>query len=123
MVAPWLGTHIATNNVGGWTDKVVGPSEIAWGPKYVTPRALTIPEIKEIVQAFADAAARAVKAGFDVIEIHGAHGYLLHQFLSPLSNKRTDNYGGSFENRIRLTIEVIDAIRAVIPETMPLFSR
>ena len=66
---------------------------------------------------------RAVKAGFDVIEIHNAHGYLLHNFISPVSNKRTDRYGGSFENRIRLTLEVVDAMRAAIPEDMPLFLR
>lgn len=76
-----------------------------------------------MVKAFVDGAKRAVQAGFDVIEIHNAHGYLLHEFVSPYSNKRTDRYGGSFENRTRLTLEVVDAVRAAIPETMPLFLR
>jgi len=87
------------------------------------PKELTTKHIARIVKAFADAAARAVKAGIDVIEIHNAHGYLLQSFLSPISNQRTDEYGGSFENRIRLTLEVVDAVRAVIPEDMPLFLR
>lgn len=76
-----------------------------------------------VIQAFADAAKRAVKAGVDVVEIHNAHGYLLHSFLSPVSNKRTDEYGGSFENRTRLTLEVVDAVRKAIPGDMPLFLR
>jgi 2,4-dienoyl-CoA reductase-like NADH-dependent reductase (Old Yellow Enzyme family) len=84
---------------------------------------LTIPQIKEVVKAFKDSAVRAVKAGFDVIELHGAHGYLGHEFISPFSNKRTDQYGGSFENRIRFLLEIIDEVRAVIPETTPLFLR
>ena len=75
------------------------------------------------MKAFTDAATRAVEAGYDVIEIHNAHGYLLHEFVSPVSNKRTDEYGGSFDNRIRFTLEVVDAVRAVIPERMPLFLR
>jgi len=123
MTAPWLGTHISTKEVGGWPDEVVAPSAIAWGPAYPTPKALTVEGIQRIVTAFADAAVRAVKAGVDVIEIHNAHGYLLHEFVSPISNKRTDQYGGSFENRTRFTVEVVDAIRAVIPESMPLFLR
>ncbi|KAH6906834.1 NADH:flavin oxidoreductase/NADH oxidase [Coprinopsis sp. MPI-PUGE-AT-0042] len=84
---------------------------------------LTQERIKQIVQSWADAAKRSIKAGFDVIEIHGAHGYLLSEFLSPQSNKRTDQYGGSFENRIRMMVEVVDAVRAVIPESTPLFVR
>lgn len=79
--------------------------------------------LHSVVQAFVSAARRAVKAGFDVIEIHNAHGYLLHQFFSPVTNKRTDSYGGNFDNRTRLTIDVVDAVRAVIPEDMPLFLR
>lgn len=122
-VAPWLGNHLATNAVGGWTDNVVAPSAIAWNEIHASPRALSVSEIQELVKAFAAGAKRAVEAGFDVVEIHNAHGYLLHQFLSPYSNKRTDHYGGSFENRVRLTLEVVDAIRAAIPETMPLFLR
>jgi 2,4-dienoyl-CoA reductase-like NADH-dependent reductase (Old Yellow Enzyme family) len=83
------------------------------------PRALSGDEIKELVRDFARAAERAVRAGFDAIELHAAHGYLLHQFLSPVSNHRTDSYGGSFENRGRLLLEVCDAVRAVIPDGMP----
>ena len=84
---------------------------------------MTLEGIQKVISAFVDAAKRAVIAGFDVIEIHNAHGYLLHNFISPVSNKRTDQYGGSFENRIRLTLEVVDAVRAAIPEDMPLFLR
>ena len=94
-----------------------------FGASYPQPKELTLEGIQRIVSAFADSAKRAVTAGFDVIEIHNAHGFLLHSFVSPISNKRTDQYGGSFENRIRLTLEVVDAVRAVIPEDMPLFLR
>ena len=85
--------------------------------------ALTLDDIAAIVDAFRDAARRALAAGFDVVEIHAAHGYLIHEFLSPLSNTRTDEYGGSFENRIRLCLEVVDAVRGVWPERLPLFVR
>ncbi len=105
---------------GGWEN--VAPSAIAYHG-YPTPRALEGQEIQVTVQAFADAARRAVSVGFDVLEIHAAHGYLLHQFLSPLSNQRTDEYGGSFENRTRLLLEVIAAVRAAVPDTLPLFVR
>lgn len=84
---------------------------------------MTIADIEEYKTAFVAAAKRAISAGVDVIEIHNAHGYLLHSFLSPVSNKRTDSYGGSFENRTRLTLEIVDAVRAAIPESMPLFLR
>lgn len=84
---------------------------------------MTIAQIEELVEAFKAASKRAVEAGVDTIEIHGAHGYLISEFLSPLSNRRTDRYGGSFENRIRLLLEVVAAVRSVIPETMPLFVR
>ena len=87
------------------------------------PRELDQAGLDAVVRAFAAAAGRALKAGFDFVEIHGAHGYLLHEFLSPLANHRTDAYGGSFENRIRLMIEVVDAVRAVWPEHLPLFVR
>ncbi|KAI0715866.1 FMN-linked oxidoreductase [Cerioporus squamosus] len=97
---------IADEVAGGWPDDVWGPSE---------PKALTREGIRRIVKAFVDAAKRSVRAGFDVIEIHGAHGYLLSSFLTPTSNKRTDEYGGSFENRIKFPLEVVDAIRGVIP--------
>jgi len=87
------------------------------------PRAMTAEEIEEVKGDWVSAAKRAVEAGFDVIEIHAAHGYLLHSFLSPATNKRTDRYGGSFFNRARLTLEVVEAVRAAIPEEMPLFVR
>lgn len=123
-VAPWIsGEATASEEAGGWPDNVWGPSPIAYEDSYPKPKGLTTEGIAKVVGAFADAAKRAVKAGFDVIEIHGAHGYLLHSFLSPISNKRKDDYGGSFENRIRLTLQVVDAIRAVIPVEMPLFFR
>ncbi|GAC1316758.1 MAG: NADH:flavin oxidoreductase/NADH oxidase [Collimonas sp.] len=106
---------------GGWqTD---GPSAIPFDASYTTPRALTADGIKSIVKAFADAAVRAHQAGFKVVEIHAAHGYLLHQFLSPISNHRTDQYGGAFENRARLVLEVAAAVRQVWPEQLPLLVR
>jgi 2,4-dienoyl-CoA reductase-like NADH-dependent reductase (Old Yellow Enzyme family) len=122
--APWLKSKRAVPvEHGGWPDNVWGPSAVRFDASDPQPRELTLEGIQRVVSAFADAAKRAVTAGFDVIEIHNAHGYLLHSFLSPVSNKRTDQYGGSFENRIRLTLEVVDAVRAVIPEDMPLFLR
>jgi 2,4-dienoyl-CoA reductase-like NADH-dependent reductase (Old Yellow Enzyme family) len=120
---PWAGAIVAEKEVGGWPDDVWGPSAIPFHETYCSVKELTQERIKQIVQSWADAARRAIKAGFDVIEIHGAHGYLLSEFLSPQSNKRTDQYGGSFENRIRLMVEVVDAVRAVIPESTPLFVR
>jgi 2,4-dienoyl-CoA reductase-like NADH-dependent reductase (Old Yellow Enzyme family) len=93
------------------------------GSGYWPPRQLSVAEIQDVVKAFADSARRAVQAGIDVIEIHGAHGYLIHQFLSPITNRRTDEYGGSFENRTRMLVEIIQAVRTVIPEGMPLFLR
>ncbi|GJE93199.1 FMN-linked oxidoreductase [Phanerochaete sordida] len=124
MVAPWLSLGAAAGPAqDGWPDAIFGPSAIAHGPGYYTPQELTKEGIARVRDAFVDAAKRAVAAGFDVVEIHTAHGYLLHEFMSPIANKRTDEYGGSFENRIRLHVEIIDAIRAVIPEDMPLFLR
>lgn len=129
-IAPWLRTDkeypisaVAAPEHGGWPDNVWAPSAIKFGEGFADPKAMTKEDIKALVQAFADAAKRAVQAGIDVIEIHGAHGYLLTEFLSPLTNKRTDEYGGSFENRTRLLFEIIKAIRGVIPDTMPLFLR
>ncbi|KAA8624416.1 NemA NADH:flavin oxidoreductase Old Yellow Enzyme family [Pyrenophora tritici-repentis] len=124
----------ADERADGWPSDVVGPmggQEWAWDGRaaedeesgYWAPRALTLGEIEELVRDWAAAAQRAVRAGVDVIEIHAAHGYLLHQFLSPVSNQRTDRYGGSFENRVRLLVEIITAIRGVIPEGMPLYLR
>jgi len=105
----------------GW--ETVAPSPIPYHPTERIPHVLTVEEIKEQVQNFKDATRRAVKAGFNVIEIHGAHGYLVHQFLSPLSNIRTDEYGGSFENRIRFLIEIVDAVNEELNENVALFVR
>jgi NADPH2 dehydrogenase len=105
----------------GW--ETLAPSPIPYHPTERIPHVLTVEEIKEQVRNFKEAAKRAVKAGFDVIEIHGAHGYLVHQFLSPLSNIRTDEYGGSFENRIRFLIEIIDAVNEELNENVALFVR
>ena len=106
---------------GGWP--AVAPSAVSFGEGYAQPHELSVTEIAEVVAAFVAAARRAVVAGFQAIELHAAHGYLLHQFLSPLSNQRTDAYGGSFENRTRLLREVVSAVRAVWPENLPLLIR
>jgi 2,4-dienoyl-CoA reductase-like NADH-dependent reductase (Old Yellow Enzyme family) len=100
----------------------VAPSPVAFG-RYEQPKELTLDEISALVRSFAAAAVRADRAGFDVIELHGAHGYLLHQFLSPLSNQRVDQYGGDLAGRSRLLFEVVDAVREVWPERKPLFVR
>ena len=122
--APWLdGSAITPKEAGGWPDNIWAPSAVPFIPANPQPKELTLEGIKNIVNAFAEAAKRAVAVGFDVIEVHSAHGYLLSSFLSPTSNKRTDKYGGSFENRIRFTVEVVDAIRAAIPKDTPLFVR
>ena len=123
-VAPWLNRGIAcAPEHGGWPDNVWAPSAIPYNDAFCKPKALDVDDIQQIIRAFAEASKRAVKAGVDVIAIQNAHGYLLHEFLSPITNKRTDDYGGSFENRIRLTVEVVDAIRAAIPSDMPIFLR
>ena len=121
VTEPWNGDHLVPVSDGGW--KTVGPSAIAFSNEKDTPIELTEAAIDKIVTAFKTAAARALQAGFKVLEIHGAHGYLINEFLSPLSNKRTDKYGGSFENRTRFLIEIIQAIRNVWPEDYPLFLR
>lgn len=118
---PWEGGGPLAPREGGW--EVVGPSPIAFAEDYPVPVPLDEEGIRGVVRAFRDAAARALAAGFQVLEIHAAHGYLLHQFLSPLSNRRADRYGGAFENRIRLLCEVVEAVRAVWPERLPLFLR
>ena len=121
--APWLDFGSGVGPIeNGWTN-VRAPTDEPFNDRFPKPIALTVPEIKEVVEAFVAGARRALKAGFDVIEIHNAHGYLLNEFISPAVNKRTDEYGGSFENRIRLTLEVVDAVRATIPDSMPLFLR
>lgn len=119
--SPWKGGEALSKEQGAWT--TLAPSAIPFKEAEPTPHEMTIEEIKQLVDYFKTAAQRAVKAGFKVMEIHAAHGYLLHEFYSPISNKRTDAYGGSFENRIRLTVEIADAIRSIIPQDYPLFVR
>ncbi|KAF9178807.1 hypothetical protein BGZ51_007453 [Haplosporangium sp. Z 767] len=109
-----------------WRDDVVAPSggeELKWDETFVTPRELSVEEIHQVVKAFGEAAKRAAKAGLDTVEIHGAHGYLIHNFLSPITNKRTDMYGGSLENRARILLEVIKEVRENFPKEKPIFLR
>src|SRR5258706_3967103 len=120
--APWAGHGTIPESEGGWKN-VVAPSALAFSEGYPMPRALSIDGIQNIVSAFAAAARRTCEAGFRVIEIHAAHGYLIHEFLSPLSNQRTDAYGGSFENRTRILREIVAAGRGSWPEGAPLFVR
>jgi 2,4-dienoyl-CoA reductase-like NADH-dependent reductase (Old Yellow Enzyme family) len=120
--APWRGGKPLTPEQGGWRP-IYAPSAIAFSEESILPEALDENGLRRVVQAFADSARRALDAGFEVIELHGAHGYLLNSFLSPLSNQRTDKYGGSFENRTRLAREIVEAVRKVWPERLPLFLR
>ena len=108
---PWDGSGSVAEADGGW--QTVAPSALAFG-HYAAPRALSVEEIQDVVRAFAAAATRSLSAGFEVVEIHAAHGYLIHQFLSPLSNQRDDAYGGDFAGRTRLLLEVVEAVRAVV---------
>ncbi|MFA6062488.1 MAG: NADH:flavin oxidoreductase/NADH oxidase [Gallionella sp.] len=117
----WQAQHTLAASEGGWS--VVAPSAIPFGSGYATPAELDLDGIRAVIAHFVAAAQRALQAGFDTVEIHAAHGYLLHQFLSPLSNHRTDAYGGSFENRIRLVREVVEAVRRVWPDRLPLLIR
>lgn len=117
---PWEGRGPVADADGGW--EPVAPSAVAF-PGLRDPRELRSEEIGGVVEDFARAAARSVAVGFDVLEVHAAHGYLLHQFLSPLSNRRTDEYGGSFENRARLLVEVVEAIKLAVPDSTPLVVR
>jgi 2,4-dienoyl-CoA reductase-like NADH-dependent reductase (Old Yellow Enzyme family) len=118
---PWDGGKVIAENDGGWTP--VAPSAIAFAGTYATPREMSLDELRALPAAFVAAARRALEAGFQVIELHAAHGYLFHEFLSPLCNLRTDEYGGSFEHRTRLLRETVSAVRAVLPAGMPLFVR
>ncbi len=120
--APWSGgKQLKSAAEGGW--ETVAPSAVPFYPTDNPPRALDRAEIEEVIVAFEAATRRALQAGFQVIEIHAAHGYLLHEFLSPLANKRTDEFGGSFENRTRLLLTVAKRLRALIPAELPLFTR
>jgi len=120
-VRPWEGPRALADDEGGWVP--LAPSAVPFSDASRAPKAMSAAEIAATVRAFAGAAERAHRAEFDVIEVHAAHGYLIHEFLSPLANHRTDHYGGSFENRARLLLEIVDAIRAVWPERKPLFVR
>jgi len=119
---PWDGQGKVPETEGGWNN-VVAPSAVAFSDHYPLPQAASKQEIQAIVAAFGEAARRACEAGFRVVEIHAAHGYLIHEFLSPLSNRRTDAYGGSFENRTRILGEIVAAVRRSWPERAPLFVR
>lgn len=119
--SPWKGYHLIPSHQGGW--KTMAPSAIPFNEGEEDPLALDQAGIDKVIGDFRSAARRSLEAGFQILEIHAAHGYLLHQFLSPLSNHRTDQYGGSFENRIRLLTEVTDAVREVWPNHLPLFTR
>lgn len=122
MARPWEGGGKLPQSAGGWRE-VVAPSALAFAPNFHVPVELTEQGIAGVVRAFGQAAQRAVEAGFRVLEIHAAHGYLLNEFMSPLSNHRSDHYGGSFYNRTRIVREVVEAIRHYWPERCPLFIR
>lgn len=118
---PWDGGKMVAPENGGW--EVVGPSPIAFLPDYPVPREMTADDIQKVTSDFEQAARRSVDAGFEVIEVHAAHGYLLHEFLSPLSNKRTDEYGGSLENRMRFPLAAAEIVRKAVPANLPVFVR
>ena len=121
MSSPWKGGKLVQPDEGGW--EVVAPSAIPFSDDYGVPHALTLAEIDKVVHQFIEATHRAVKAGFKVIELHMAHGYLMHQFLSPLTNHREDEYGGSLENRMKLPLLVAREVRKALPDSLPLFVR
>ncbi|MGW6738578.1 NADH:flavin oxidoreductase/NADH oxidase [Streptomyces sp. NPDC055013] len=118
---PWKGGAPVGPDAHGW--QPVAPSAIPFADGHPVPTELTVAEIQDVVGQFADAARRALAAGFEIAEIHGAHGYLINEFLSPYSNHRTDEYGGSYENRTRFALQVVDAVREVWPDDKPLFFR
>src|SRR5450755_549425 len=121
MNSPWKGGKLVTESEGGWITQA--PSAIPFNEVYSLPKEMSKEDIIQLRKDFKSAATRALESGFEVIEIHGAHGYLINSFLSPLSNQRNDDFGGSFENRIRLLREIINEIRSVWPEKFPLFLR
>ena len=120
--SPWKGgKQISSGEPGGW--QTVGPSAVSFSDSEIAPAELDKAGIEKIKADFKAGAERSLKAGFDVIELHGAHGYLIHEFLSPISNKRTDEYGGSFENRIRFLLEVLASVQEIWPADKPIFVR
>lgn len=123
-VPPWLSFgDTATEKVGGWPDRVKGPSNVPFASRFPTPKQMTKDDIEDLKVSWVAAVKRAVRAGADFVEIHNAHGYLLMSFLSPAVNTRTDEYGGSFENRIRLSLEIAKLTREAVPDHLPVFLR
>ena len=123
-VAPWLSRgDIADEYVNGWPDNVYGPSPIPYNEKHAKPKEMATVDIENFKSAWVASLKRALATGFDVVEIQNAHGYLLQSFVSPATNKRTHVYGGSFKNRIRLTLEIVEITRRIVPEDMPVFLR
>ncbi|KAL4804482.1 hypothetical protein BDV18DRAFT_31781 [Aspergillus unguis] len=123
-IPPWQSFgDTATEKVGGWPDRVKGPADVPFAERFPTPKQMTKKDIEDLKVAWVAAVKRAVKAGADFVEIHNAHGYLLMSFLSPAVNTRTDEYGGSFENRIRLSLEIAKLTREAVPDHMPVFLR
>ncbi|MDB5334277.1 MAG: namA 1 [Phycisphaerales bacterium] len=118
---PWLGGKGLEHRSGGW--EPIAPSALAFDSDYIMPREMSLADIDAVVNEFASAARRGIEGGFEAVEIHAAHGYLLHEFLSPLSNRRTDEYGGSLANRMRLPLRVAKAVRGVWPQRWPVFTR
>lgn len=118
---PWQGGKPLAAAAGGW--QVIAPSPLPFDEGYPTPRQMTAEDIEEVTAQFAEAARRSLQAGFEVVEIHMAHGYLLHEFLSPLANQRQDEYGGDFDGRIRFPLQVARAVRQQVPEALPIFVR
>ena len=119
--SPWKGKSEVRPELGGW--QVHGPSAMPFADNYPMPKEMDLNDIIKVISDFRTAAKRSVNAGYRVIELHMAHGYLVHEFLSPVSNKRTDKYGGSFENRVRLAFEIVEGVRSELPDDFPLFAR
>ncbi|PLB48711.1 NADH-dependent flavin oxidoreductase [Aspergillus steynii IBT 23096] len=122
-LAPWLGGGVATNAVGGWVEDLKAPSSIPFADGGIVPSEMSVQDIQDFKNAWVAAIDRALTAGVDFIEIHGAHGYLISSFMSPSANHRTDQYGGSFENRIRLALEIAELTRETVGPKMPVFFR
>ncbi len=120
---PWSGHGVADVAAGGWPEAVIGPSALAFAPTYPMPQAMTHADIAAVIASFRQAARRSLAAGFEIIELHAAHGYLFHEFLSPAANQRDDAYGGSLANRARFLLDAVAAVREEWPATLPIFVR